>query len=186
MEKLVSNNNNSNSNGSGLSLQLPVLLEQYVNHGECLFKVYVLGDQHVMVTRPSLHLKSFPSNKNGGECISDNSIEYFNRVSAYPRSRSWGNEDLAPEGHGVPTPPQWLWKGIAKHLRKILGLTLFNFDIIVPLEPPPGQEGLVKQRSPDGLIHLIDINYYPGVEKLPNSEQVIVQFLCSLRDEAQT
>eukprot|EP00890_Picochlorum_soloecismus_P001327 jgi/Picsp_1/2195/NSC_05659-R1_protein len=178
-------NKNSNSNGCGRSLQLPVLLEQYVNHGECLFKVYVLGDQHVMVTRPSLHLKEFPWNKNQ-LYTTDNAIEYFNRVSAYPRSRSWGNEDLAPEGHGVPTPPQWLWKGIANHLRKIMGLTLFNFDIIVPLEPPTGQEGLIKQRSPDGLIHLIDINYYPGVEKLPNSEEVIVQFLCNLRDDVHT
>ena len=30
--------------GEARFLQLPVLLQQYVDHGGCLFKVYVLGD----------------------------------------------------------------------------------------------------------------------------------------------
>ena len=30
--------------GEAAYLQLPVLLQQYVDHGGCLFKVYVLGD----------------------------------------------------------------------------------------------------------------------------------------------
>ena len=52
LKKLLVPDEQSDSGG----LSVPVLLEQYVDHGECLFKVYVLGDQLMMVTRPSLHL----------------------------------------------------------------------------------------------------------------------------------
>jgi len=74
--------------------KLPVLLEQYVDHGECLFKVYVLGNQHVLVTRPSLHLETLENDGN-------ESLQSINRVSAYPSSRSWGSASLAPKNHGV-------------------------------------------------------------------------------------
>ena len=31
---------------AALPLQLPIMLQQYVEHGGCLFKVYVLGDTY--------------------------------------------------------------------------------------------------------------------------------------------
>lgn len=105
--------------------KLPVLLEQYVDHGECLFKVYVLGNQHVLVTRPSLHLETLDNTR--GE-----SLQSVNRVSAYPSSRSWGSASLAPPDHGVPTPPERVWRGVARELHEQTGLSLFNFDLIVP------------------------------------------------------
>lgn len=160
-------------------MKAPVLLEQYVNHGECLFKVYVLGDQHVVVTRPSLHLDQQALRAGS---TSERGIEMIHRVSAYPRSRSWGKEDLAPQGHGVPKPPEWVFTGLAKFVQRETGLTLFNFDIIVPLQPQPGMDGMLRMKQDEentatGLVHLIDINYYPGVEKLPSSETVICNFL---------
>lgn len=163
-------------------LRVPVLLEQYVDHGECLFKVYVLGNQLMMVTRPSLHLDMEDSMTKDMEPVS--------RVSAYPSSRSWGKGDLAPKGHGVPTPPRWAWTSIARKLQQNLGLTLFNFDIIVPLQPPPGMDGFISEDSSaargTGLLHLIDVNYYPGVEKLPQSEVVICDFLDNLLNSSHT
>lgn len=185
----------------------PFLLEQYINHGTCLFKVYVLGDNEVMVTRPSLHIDSSDDDDAvsaevgscGVECLGSSppipvpietrlgggkggieDVELVSRVSAYPRSTSWGKEDLAPRGHGVPTPPPWLWRGLATRLRDTLGLTLFNFDLIVPLDPPPDLRGLIDGEG-KGLVHLIDINYFPGFEKLPGYEGLVVNFLESLR-----
>jgi inositol-1,3,4-trisphosphate 5/6-kinase/inositol-tetrakisphosphate 1-kinase len=143
---------------------LPVLLEQYVDHGECLFKVYVLGDQQLIVTRPSLHLRL-----DGGHPVSapDGPLQPVNRVSAYPSSRSWGDASLAPPNHGVPTPPEGVWKGIARTLQERLGMSLFNFDLIVP-------------RGEERLVHLIDVNYYPGIEKLPDSSSVLIRYIESL------
>lgn len=186
---------------------LPLLFEQYVNHGTCLFKVYVLGDAAVMVTRPSLHLEAreaagigaatawtappgtsppAPAARDlGAAAPAGPDLEVVSRVSAYPRSRSWGKDDLAPVGHGVPPPPEWVWRGMAAKIRDTLGLTLFNFDLIVPLEPPPGAAGLVAPGAPcaaEGLVHLIDINYFPGIEKLPNYEALLVGFFEGLRD----
>ncbi|KAI8102202.1 hypothetical protein M9435_005808 [Picochlorum sp. BPE23] len=137
-------------------MKAPVLLEQYVNHGECLFKVYVLGDQHVIVTRPSLHLDQQALSA-GSTC--EHGIQMIHRVSAYPRTSSWGNEDLAPQGHGVPKPPEWVFTGLAKFVQQETGLTLFNFDIIVPLQPIPGMDGI--HASPPSLLqHSSIINLY--------------------------
>lgn len=114
-------------------------------------------------------------------------LEVVSRVSAYPRCHSWGKYDLAPRGHGVPAPPEWLWRRIASDLRRVLNLTLFNFDLIVPLEPLPRQAGLVAPASPaaeEGLVHLIDINYFPGIEKLPDYEALLVRFFDRLRVQA--
>jgi hypothetical protein len=225
-------------------LSPPLLLEEYIHHGTCLFKVYVFGDvAEVMVTRPSLHLASDShriaqqpevggrvaavAQARGGDVDVDVSmggmskgeedvvvcgsspppptadelanwrpppdLEIVSRVSAYPRCRSWGKDDLAPRGHGVPPPPEWLYRAISRRLRASLGLHLFNFDLIVPLNPGVGQRGLLlEQGSEDingneggvpgegGLVYLIDINYFPGIEKLPQYEELMVRFLESL------
>ncbi|KAH7617751.1 hypothetical protein Ndes2526B_g07618 [Nannochloris sp. 'desiccata'] len=212
---------------SSEGLALPLLFEQYINHGGCLFKVYVLGNHEVMVTRPSLDLSSNEREEEsvvGIEQFRDNidtidvstsleggsmqgvevgtsppipkreelerfkipppDVEVVSRVSAYPRSRSWGKYDLAPRGHGVPAPPEWLWRGIASKLRTALCLSLFNFDLIVPVAPAPHQAGLVDPCSgtaEEGLVHIIDINYFPGIEKLPNYEALLVQFFLDLK-----
>ena len=124
---------------------------------------------------------------NHAENVPKSALEVVSRVSAYPRSHSWGKHDLAPQGHGVPAPPEWLWRRIASDLRRALNLTLFNFDLIVPLEPSPRQAGLVLPASPaaeEGLVHLIDINYFPGIEKLPNYEELLVRFFDRLREQS--
>ena len=38
-----------------------------------------------------------------------------------------------PQGHGVPSPPAWLLQALAQRLRRQTGLSLFNFDVIVPM-----------------------------------------------------
>ncbi|EFN57042.1 hypothetical protein CHLNCDRAFT_143757 [Chlorella variabilis] len=37
------------------------------------------------------------------------------------------------QGHGVPSPPAWLLQALAQRLRRQTGLSLFNFDVIVPM-----------------------------------------------------
>lgn len=149
--------------------KLPVLLEQYVDHGECLFKVYVLGNQQVICTRPSLHLDLNTNvSRAAASASSRESLEFVNRVSAYPSSQTWGNALLAPPNHGVQTPPENVWRGVARKLQERTGLSLFNFDLIVPRE------------ASSKMVMLIDVNYYPGIEKLPDSSGVLISFIESL------
>jgi hypothetical protein len=162
------------------------MLQQYVEHGGCLFKVYVLGDTYVRVKRSSLHLPpwtwitppptspvkgdnqqhaaaaaaggSDPAAADGQAAatavgsaqhgvgvaakgaverlLSEDGqpdLELMERVSAYPATKSWGRADTAPKGHGVPSPPAWLLQALAQRLRSKTGLSLFNFDVIVPM-----------------------------------------------------
>lgn len=97
------------------------------------------------------------------------------------------------QGHGVASPPEWLIQQLAARLRQHLGLTLFNFDVIVPkqqqqaaCEDAVEAEANCRQGSDCGRkglaeeYHLIDINYFPGYEKLPGYENLMVQFFQSI------
>jgi inositol-1,3,4-trisphosphate 5/6-kinase/inositol-tetrakisphosphate 1-kinase len=188
----------------------PVLVQQYVDHGTCLFKVYVLGEDAVCVTRPSLRLgadaaqqatqSSTDLNSSGATRIGDSppeepasaaaapaaaaapGLQLVPRVSAYPRSRPWGREDLAPPGHGVAPPPEWAWRQLARRLRHTLGLELFNFDLIVPAAGVAGGGGSAQGAAGEVMdVYLIDINYFPGYEKLAGYEELMVRFLRGLR-----
>lgn len=54
----------------------------------------------------------------------------------------------------------------AKGLRKDLGLYLFNFDMI-------------RDGEGDGYL-VIDMNYFPGYEKLPSYETVMIDFFLNV------
>ncbi|KAK9813331.1 hypothetical protein WJX73_000585 [Symbiochloris irregularis] len=140
-----------------------LLLSPFVDHGGCLFKVYVLGPITVMVRRPSLALPVDPADV----LEVHGSVTTVGRVSSY-HSGSWRGD--APLGD----PPHWAVQALAQELRKRLGLTLFNFDLI---QPDSTQAG----RYPAGADYLcIDINYFPGYEKLPDYENLMAEFLVSL------
>eukprot|EP00887_Chlorella_sp_A99_P003416 scaffold7.g3416.t1 len=270
-------------------LGLPCLLEQYVDHGGCLFKVYVLADRAIRVKRNSLQLPPPPPPRaataptaqqrqqqqqqqgeaqgqeqrgeqglqreqeaqqpasNGAASPSAASpfeapaaaagsppaggaggthevwgappdLEFVQRVSAYPRAKSWGKADLAPKGHGVPSPPAWFIEQLAQRLQAHLGLNLFNFDLIVPMEevrrlrlqqqagangasprPCATGNGVSAAAPPDAapapsalesgakelVYNLIDINYFPGYEKLPDYQAHMLQFLRGVRARAR-
>ncbi|KAG2447202.1 hypothetical protein HYH02_007943 [Chlamydomonas schloesseri] len=65
-------------------------------------------------------------------------------------------------------PPEWVTSALSGALREKLGLQLFNFDMICPEQQPA--EG-------ERLYHVVDVNYFPGVDKLDNFEQLFVDFL---------
>lgn len=47
----------------------------------------------------------------------------------------------------------------------------------------------LQSRSGEGLYYVIDINYFPGVDKIPNFEAVFVDFLrsaCSGEPQSQS
>lgn len=67
-------------------------------------------------------------------------------------------------------PPEWVVKGIAYALQRALGLQLFNFDL---LEPTSSEENAL-------VYHVVDINYFPGYEKLPGHTERFIRFLAAV------
>lgn len=131
------------------ALNVPTVLQEFVNHGAVVFKIYVAGERVNCVKRKSLH---------------DISEDRSRMQSGYlPFSRISSSEgDAADEN--AEMPPQSLVIELARALREALGLNLFNVDVIRDAKEPT-------------RYLVIDINYFPGYAKLPSYEPFITHFL---------
>lgn len=141
-------------NNNGLKeLEAPVILQQFVNHGGVIFKVYVAGKYVKCVLRNSL-----PD-------ISDEKLK-INSENLMPFSQISNN--LCPAGGKniigeVDMPAMSFVEQVGQGLRQALNLNLFNFDLIRDSEDKDG-------------YFIIDINYFPGYEKLPSYEYFLTDF----------
>lgn len=151
-------------------LKAPLVVQQFVEHGGILFKIFVLGSQTVVTKRPSLgdsHLKG--GRKTGFQQLPRISCKALYTADS-PDNFSIADAD---EDDGA-LPPKWVTDALASTLRQRLGLQLFNFDMICP-------EG--QGMNDDLLYYVVDINYFPGVDKIPGFEKVFVDFLVSACSE---
>ena len=167
--------------GTGLSgWSPPAVLQPYVPHSAPLFKVFVMGPLTMLARRPSLRVP--PPAADVTEAVGG--ALAIARVSAYV---SEADTDAAGDGSNAaaaaadaadaatvaPDPPRWVLEALAARLRRELGLTLFNFDLIAVDTSRPRVGG-----CPVGASYLvIDINYFPGFEKLPDYEALMAEFL---------
>ncbi|CAN6244289.1 unnamed protein product [Urochloa humidicola] len=130
----------------------PVVLQEFVNHGGVLFKVYVVGDH-------------------AATCVARSSLpdvtEERLRDPAADAAAPFANISLrpAPGAGEVEMPPQEFVSRVAGELRRALGLNLINFDMI-------------RGRDADGnaKYFILDINYCPGYSKMPGFEPVLLEF----------
>ncbi|KAL6906323.1 hypothetical protein ACP4OV_003924 [Aristida adscensionis] len=138
-------------------LRPPLVLQEFVNHGGVIFKVYVVGGHVTCVKRRSLPDVSLEDNASGEGSVS------FSQVSNLPTERTaeeyYGEKSL----EDAVTPPASFVNQIAAGLRRALGLQLFNFDMIRDV------------RAGDRYL-VIDINYFPGYAKMPGYETVLTDF----------
>ena len=72
-------------------------------------------------------------------------------------------------------PPEWSLQQLAQQLKEAIGLTMFNLDVICPLQQP--QSGVINYR-------VVDINYFPGFDKLNCFEDKFADFLVACGREA--
>ena len=72
-------------------------------------------------------------------------------------------------------PPLWSMGQLAAYLRSSLGMNLFNVDIIAPSVAPQQQEQQEQQLQQQLLV--VDINYFPGYDKVPGAEVLFADFL---------
>ncbi|GAY48785.1 hypothetical protein CUMW_114430 [Citrus unshiu] len=138
-------------------LEPPMLLQEFVNHGGVLFKIYIIGETIKVVRRFSL------PNVSKRELAKVVSVFRFPRVSSAAASAD--DADLDP---GIAElPPRPLLERLARELRHRLGLRLFNIDMI-------------REHGMRDVFYVIDINYFPGYGKMPDYEHIFTDFLLSL------
>ena len=145
------------------------VLQEFVNHAGVLYKVYVLGDYaNVSVLRPSLS-DIVPGEGSG--------LWPFARISNHgPNGARARKEDRQSQAGRVTR--QSALKGLSEHLgcdvvesicahlRRTLGLSLFNVDLI--------------RCSATGRVLVVDINYFPGFSKMPEYETLFTGFLADV------
>ncbi|CAJ1066173.1 inositol-tetrakisphosphate 1-kinase-like [Xyrichtys novacula] len=145
------------SAGSLADVHPPCVLQRFVNHGAILHKVFVVGDRHFCVERPSL--KNFPSGPSDRETI------FFN---SHQVSKPESNSDLTELDEQMPSLPPPSTEAVAalvRELRLQLGMALFGVDVIININTH--------------TLTVIDINIFPSYEGVP-------QFFSSLLDHIQS
>ncbi|GMH13575.1 hypothetical protein Nepgr_015416 [Nepenthes gracilis] len=139
-------------------LKPPLVLQEFVNHGGVMFKVYVIGETIKVVRRFSLpDVCKRELSKSGG-------VFQFPRVSCAAACAD--NVDWDPAVAELPPPP--LLEKLVKELHRRLGLQLFNVDMI-------------REHGTRDLFYVIDINYFPGYGKMPEYEHIFTDFLLGLK-----
>lgn len=140
--------------GEVSGIELPCVLQEYVNHGGCLFKVYVVGTSVTSATRRSLPdlrlITEVPPTV--GHDYGDEGAVIVPRVSRFVHGAS---APLVDSQENVIHPPdECVLREIGLSLHQKLGLDLFNFDLIRDKENPE-------------VLLIVDINYLPGISKMP-------------------
>ncbi|KAH7352128.1 hypothetical protein KP509_19G031200 [Ceratopteris richardii] len=136
------------------NVKAPLVVQEFISHGGVIFKVYVAGDFVECVCR-----KSLP------DACKD---QYLSEpISFCQISNTSISLSADPDLQGIELPPSGFIANIASGLRKVLSLRLFNFDIIKDVRTSE--------------YYIIDINYFPGYEKLPDFETFMIEFFLSLK-----
>lgn len=163
-------------------LKPPLVVQQFVEHGGVLYKIYVLGEETVVTRRPSLGEKYMRPKETVQplpriSCTKHYRPQHEGGPSSSPVQQA-ASPLCPPVAHTLTSlaqspcardPPEWLTSSLAAALRQRLGMQLFNFDMICPDVRDPG--------TVSDTYYVVDINYFPGVDKIPNFEQRFVKFL---------
>ncbi|KAL4314937.1 hypothetical protein AHAS_Ahas15G0135000 [Arachis hypogaea] len=131
-------------------LEPPLVLQEFVNHGGLLFKIYIVGETIKVVRRFSL------PNISEHELSKVDGLFRFPRVSCAAASADEADLDptIADRTNSSNSLSCW-------------GLHLFNIDMI-------------REYGTKNVFYVIDINYFPGYGKMPDYEHVFTDFLLSL------
>ncbi|KAL6008391.1 Inositol-tetrakisphosphate 1-kinase [Asimina triloba] len=146
-----------------LKLRPPIVLQEFVNHGGVIFKVYVVGDRVKCVKR-----KSLPDVTEEKLDSSEGSMS-FAQVSNVTTQEGGldDNSEVALHLEEAEMPPVSFVTEIARGLRRAMGLHLFNFDVIRDVKVPD-------------RYYIIDINYFPGYAKMPCYETILTDFFSEI------
>lgn len=140
-----------------LKLRPPLVLQEFVNHGGVIFKIFVVGDFVKCVRRKSL--PDVSEEEMVGDCEGSMTFSQVSNLTEKNRKEMMGSEGLEE----AEMPPVGFVTEIARGLRRVMGLSLFNFDMI-------------RDVKVGNHYFIIDINYFPGYAKMPCYEYVLSEF----------
>lgn len=139
----------------------PCVLQSFVNHGAVLHKVFVVGDRHYCVERPSI--KNFPP----GPC--DRKTIFFNSHHVSKPESSSDLTALDEQMPYLPPPSSEALAALVRELRLQLGMALFGVDVIINIHTH--------------TLTVIDINIFPGYEGVPEFFSSLLSHIQSLWDK---
>ncbi|KAM7531006.1 hypothetical protein LguiB_034416 [Lonicera macranthoides] len=155
-------------NSDGLQkLKPPIVLQQFVNHGGVIFKVYVVDGYVKCVKRKSLPDVTEEKLASLEGCLSFSQVSNMNT-----NVKNNDNYCKLMNLEDAELPPQSFINAIACGLQKAMKLHLFNFDVI--RDTRIGNRYLV-----------VDINYFPGYAKMPSYETVLTDFFWDLLNKKE-
>ncbi|KAI4790484.1 hypothetical protein KUCAC02_034596 [Chaenocephalus aceratus] len=130
--------------------------ESFVNHGAVLHKVFVVGEKHFCVERPSL--KNFPP----GPC--DRNTIFFNSHHVSKPESNSALTALDEQTPLLPPPSSEAVAALVKELRLQLGMALFGVDVATHTH----------------TLTVIDINIFPGYEGVPQFFSALLSHIQSV------
>ncbi|XP_040989622.1 inositol-tetrakisphosphate 1-kinase 1-like [Juglans microcarpa x Juglans regia] len=147
-------------NHDGLNeLKPPIVLQEFVNHGGVIFKVYVVGVYVRCVKR-----KSLPDISEENLGTVSESVLSFSQVSNIATNEKVDDKYYKMmHFDDTEMPPQSFLTDVADGLRRAMKLNLFNFDVI-------------RDARFGNRYLIVDINYFPGYAKMPSYETVLTDF----------
>jgi inositol-1,3,4-trisphosphate 5/6-kinase/inositol-tetrakisphosphate 1-kinase len=136
------------------------IVQEYVNHDESLYKVYVMGTYVHVYKRTSL-----PNLPTDMASISTKDFVKFDSQHLYPSLQDFGITEAFDRTEQTPhdtsvTPDEV--SPLVDVLKRAFGLDLFGFDILLS----PQKEWLV-----------VDVNYFPSYKEVPNFPNQLAQYL---------
>lgn len=123
----------------------PCVAQSFVNHNAVLYKIFVLGEDHYVVERPSL--------KNFYRSSQDTIFYDSHDVSKADSTSSLSILDPGENITSYPPDPE-KFRDIVCVLRTELGMSLLGVDVVI--------------ENWTGRYAIIDINAYPGYDGFPN------------------
>ncbi|KAL2921451.1 Inositol-tetrakisphosphate 1-kinase 1, partial [Bienertia sinuspersici] len=141
--------------------QIPVIVQEFVNHGGILFKVYVAGNHVKCVQRKSL--PDFVVSDHPFFQLQDGVVP-FSQISNLPTEITEKQQQQQKIDH-IEMPSLEFVQHLSSALRQETQLNLFNYDLIRD----------TSELNYDRYL-IIDINYFPGYSKLPGFEEMLTDF----------
>lgn len=147
----------------------PCVVQQFVNHNALLFKVFVAGNNHYIVERPSI--KNFYKTTASKD---RKTIFFSSHDVSKPDSGSYLSEldDDDDDNDSSMALDVNLVLKLVRKLQPKLNLTMFGIDVVV-------EKGT-------GHHVVVDINYFPGYEGAPTFPVDFAKYVHDLLDKSHT